>query len=459
MNTKQQIQNVINGQKYFFAEGHTRSVDFRLNALRTILTAIDEYESRILEALKQDLGKSAFEGYTTEIGMVKSELKYHIKHIRSLSKGKRKSTTIINFPSSGLLMPEPYGMVLIVSPWNYPFHLSMLPLVGAIAAGNTVILKLSEDAPATAHVIERMLFEHIQPELVSVFTGGYEMNTALFTQEFDYIFFTGSPALGKVVMEHATKNLTPVTLELGGKSPCIVDKNAKLTVAARRIVFGKLLNCGQTCVAPDYLLVQSSVKQQLLGCIQQSMKDAYGTDIKNNPDYPRIVNEKHFDRLVKLIEGEQIIAGGQSSRDSLFIEPTLLDFPNENADVMKEEIFGPILPVITYEDISEAITFINNRPKPLALYLFSESRNVQKQVLTQTSSGGVCINDTIMQMVAHSLPFGGVGNSGMGRYHGKYSFETFSHYKPILKKSTKIDVPLRYAPFSKSLGLVRRFLG
>ncbi|MDR0419630.1 MAG: aldehyde dehydrogenase [Prevotellaceae bacterium] len=459
MNTKQQIQNVINGQKYFFAEGHTRSVDFRLNVLRTILAAIDEYESRILEALKQDLGKSAFEGYTTEIGMVKSELKYHIKHIRSLSGGKRKFTTVVNFPSSGLLMPEPYGMVLIVSPWNYPFHLSILPLVGAIAAGNTVILKLSEDAPATADVIERMFFEHVQSELVSVFTGGYEMNAALFTQEFDYIFFTGSPALGKVVMEHAARNLTPVTLELGGKSPCIVDKDAKLTIAARRIVFGKLLNCGQTCVAPDYLLVQSSVKQQLLDCIQQSIKDAYGTDVKNNLDYPRIVNEKHFDRLVKLVEGERIVMGGQSNRDSLFIEPTLLDSPSENAGVMKEEIFGPILPVITYENISEAIAFINNRPKPLALYLFSENRNIRKQVLAQTSSGGVCINDTIMQMVAHSLPFGGVGSSGMGRYHGKYSFETFSHYKTILKKSTKIDIPLRYAPFNKSLGLVRRFLG
>ena len=390
---------------------------------------------------------------------IKAEIDYAIKHIKSWISPQKASIPLEQLPGFGRIYAEPLGVVLIVGAWNYPLQLILAPLVGAIAAGNCAILKPSEIAPHTSHILAEMLPKYFAPAYIAVIEGGSEISQQLLAEKFDHIFFTGGTAVGKIVMAAAAKHLTPVTLELGGKSPCIVDSDINIENTARRITWGKFLNAGQTCIAPDYLLVNTKIKQQLLDSIQKCIHEFYGEPAAS-PDYARIINQKHFEQLVKFLKDGEIIIGGEINAVEHYIAPTLLDRVSLEAPIMQEEIFGPILPVITYDDMGEAIAIINERPKPLALYLFSRNKNLQKQVLQETSSGSVCINDTVMQFAVPALPFGGVGNSGIGKYHGKASFDTFSHYKSVLNRALIPDVRLRYAPYSQGkLQLLKRILG
>ncbi len=382
-----------------------------------------------------------------EVGMTLAELSFVEKHLAGWMRDQDHLTPLAQFPSRSFTVQEPYGVVLIMSPWNYPFLLTMEPLIGAIAAGNCCVVKPSAYSPAASAVIRDILAECFPPEHVAVVEGGRAENQALLDQKFDYIFFTGGVEVGKEVMARAAKHLTPVTLELGGKSPCIVDATAKLDLAARRIVFGKLLNCGQTCVAPDYLLVDRRVKDCLLAHIRKWVALQYGSDALDNQGYVRMVNRKHFDRVMGLIDQSKVVLGGRGNPDTLKIQPTVLDNVSPEDAVMQEEIFGPVLPVLTFEDIQEALDFVNARPHPLALYLFSQDKKVRELFLRRTSFGGGCINDTIIHLATSRMPFGGVGSSGMGSYHGKASFDTFSHRKSIVQKSTWLDLPIRYTPY------------
>ncbi len=454
----QNITEIMKRQRQYFAQGKTYHVTTRMEYLKKLGQAITIHEKEILEALRKDLSKAPFEAYGTEIGMVREELKAVIKNLMRWTRPRRVKTSLMNFPSVSRIYSEPYGIVLIMSPWNYPFQLALSPLVGAIAAGNCAILKPSNYSPNTARIIELILTEVFPKEYVAVIQGGREANQSLLTQKFDYIFFTGSVEVGKTVMHAAAEHLTPVTLELGGKSPCIVDGTANLELAARRIVWGKYLNSGQTCVAPDYLLVQSSVKAQLIDRMKHYIIKFYGTDATKNENFPKIINEKHFNRLLALMEGEKVIIGGNSSRATMQIAPTILDHISWNSPVMQEEIFGPILPVLEFDCIEDIIPQINARPKPLALYYFTTSKTKEYKIIKNISYGGGCINDTVMHLGSTHMPFGGVGESGMGRYHGRDSFDTFSHKKSILKKSIRIDIPLRYPPYKKDLGILKRIL-
>jgi aldehyde dehydrogenase (NAD+) len=452
------IKDIIQKQREFFASGKTKEAAFRIKYLRLLENSILSHEKDILTALKKDLNKASFEAYATEVGMVLSELSFMIRKLTGWSKPKRIKTTIVNQIASSKVYPEPYGIALIMSPWNYPFQLTMEPLIGAIAAGNCVVVKPSKDSPYTSEVIEVVLKEVFPKSYVTVVQGGREANLSLLEQKFDYIFFTGSPTVGKVVMEAAAKHLTPITLELGGKSPCIVDETANLELAAKRIVWGKFINAGQTCVAPDYLLVHPAIKEQLLQKMKSYIIQFYGKHPCSNENYPKIINEKHYHRLLNLIEGEDIVIGGNGSLITQQIEPTILDHITWNSEIMKEEIFGPILPVLEFRDLSEIIKNITDRPKPLAFYYFTESKTNERRLLRNISFGGGCINDTLMHLVTSYMPFGGVGESGMGRYHGKASFDTFSHQKSILKKSTKLDIPLRYPPYRNNWSLVKKLM-
>ncbi|QWG85718.1 aldehyde dehydrogenase [Bacillus mycoides] len=452
------ISSIVNKQKQYFYNGYTRSIETRKNNLKKLYDGIQRFEGEIFQALKLDLNKSVHESFTTEIGYVLKEISFQMKHISSWSKPKRVRTALTHFGSKGKVVPEPYGVTLIIAPWNYPFQLAIAPLVGALAAGNTVVLKPSELTPNVSKVLTRMLGELFPEELVSVAEGGAQESTALLKEPFDYIFFTGSVGVGKVVMEAAAKKLTPLTLELGGKSPCIVHKDAKLDVTARRIVWGKFLNAGQTCVAPDYMYVHSSVKEQLIEALRHEIAEQYGKDALQNDNYVRIVSERHFERLCTFLQDGKPVIGGNYTKETLHIEPTVLTNVTWQSAVMEDEIFGPILPIIEYDKIEEVIETIQHHPKPLALYVFSEDRKVQEKVTSNISYGGGCINDVVYHLATPYLPFGGVGSSGLGSYHGEQSFRTFSHYKSILSQSTAFDMKIRYSSTKSALKFIRKLL-
>lgn len=444
-----EIKELVINQRRFFRTGATLPVGARLKSLLKLKACILKYETEIHAALKMDLGKSDFESYMCETGMTLSELSYMIKHIFSFTKEKRVRTPLAQFHARSYKKPSPYGVILIMSPWNYPFMLTMEPLVDAIAAGNTAIVKPSAYSPHTGRIIQKIIEECFEKEYVSVVTGGRAENTCLLNEHFDYIFFTGSQTVGKEVMTKAAAHLTPVTLELGGKSPCIVDKSANIKLAAKRIVFGKFLNCGQTCVAPDYIYCDRAVKDKLINAIRHQIKKQFGQNPLNNKNYGKIINEKHFDRILKLIDPSRIVCGGKHDRSTLQIEPTVMDRITFSDPVMQEEIFGPVMPVLIYDSLDEVITNINALPHPLALYLFTSSRETAKRITSQCSFGGGCINDTIIHLATSEMGFGGFGESGMGAYHGKTGFDTFSHYKSIVDKKTWLDLPMRYQPYRK----------
>ncbi|MBE9031920.1 aldehyde dehydrogenase [filamentous cyanobacterium LEGE 11480] len=444
--TQPAISDIIQAQRNFFRTGQTQSLDFRIEQLDKLQRYILEYQDEVLAAVKADLNRPAFEGYF-EIAAI-AEIKHALKNLRAWAKPQKVKTTIDQFPASAYIQPEPLGVALIIAPWNYPFQLTMMPLVGAIAAGNCAILKPSELAPNTAAVINKIITTAFSPEYVAVVEGAVETSQQLLAEKFDHIFFTGGTAIGRIVMAAAAKHLTPVTLELGGKSPCIVDADVNLETAAKRIVWGKFINAGQTCIAPDYLLVDRTIKEPLLEKIKQYIQEFYGDDPAQSESYCRIISDRHFERLAGFLSSGTVAIGGQTDAAQKFIAPTVLDNVDWDDAVMQDEIFGPILPILVYDKLEDAINVVNDRPKPLALYFFSNDTAKQDQVLAQTSSGGACINDTVMQVGVSALPFGGVGESGMGAYHGKASFDTFSHQKSVLRKGLWFDLAWRYAPYT-----------
>ncbi len=445
--TEQEIRCTIDGQRNFFLTGNTLDVEFRIQSLQKLKACILKYESEIHAAIQKDLGKSEFESYMCETGLTLSEISYMLKHVRSFAKEKQVHTPLAQFHSRSYRKPSPHGVVLLMSPWNYPFLLTIEPLVDAIAAGNTAVIKPSAYSPNTSAVIYRMISECFAPEYVSVITGGRAENTCLLGEKFDYIFFTGSQSVGKEVMRKAAEHLTPVTLELGGKSPCIVEKSANLKLAARRIVFGKYLNCGQTCVAPDYIYCDASIKDALLKEIQHQIRKQFGKDPLHNKNYGKIINEKHFQRICGLIDPAKVVIGGGTDPERLQIAPTVMDHVTFQDAVMGQEIFGPILPVLTYQTLDEALSQIQSMSHPLALYLFTSDQAIARKVTSQCGFGGGCINDTIIHLATSEMGFGGFGESGMGSYHGKEGFDTFSHYKSIVDKKTWLDLPMRYQPY------------
>lgn len=458
--TSQEIQALLERQRLYYKSGATIPVHFRIQQLKKLYSIIKRYENEIHEALKMDLGKSHYESFMCEVGLVLSEISYMIRHIKKFSKRKTVHTPLSQFASHSFQQPMPYGNVLIISPWNYPFLLSIEPLVDAIAAGNTVILKPSAYSPMTSHIIENIITKCFPLEYVAVVTGGRSENTALLEQKFDFVFFTGSQAVGKEVLRHTAQHLTPVVLELGGKSPCIVDKSANIKLAAKRIVFGKYLNCGQTCVAPDYLLCEKTIKDKLISEIKKQIKRQYGEKPLQNQNYGRIINEKHFLRLCELINKDKVILGGETNPNTFQIAPTVMDNISYEDAIMKEEIFGPILPILTFESFDDMIGELKEKDKALALYLFSNNKKHIEEVNTKLSYGGGCINDVVIHLATSEMGFGGVGESGMGSYHGKAGFDTFSHYKSIVDKKTWIDLPIRYAPYKNKIYklLLHRFL-
>lgn len=447
--TEQEIRQILEKQHRLFQEGATLPVSFRLSQLQKLKDGIRRYEEELDQALEADLGKSRMESYMCEIGLTLSELTWMQKHLRSLVREKRVSTPLAQFAARSFRSPSPYGTVLIMSPWNYPVLLTLEPLIDAIAAGNTVVIKPSAYAEHTSAVLKKMLKECFPSEYVAVVTGGRAENKALLEQRFDKIFFTGGKTVGREVLRHAAEYLTPVSLELGGKSPCIVDKSAKIPLAAKRIVFGKYLNCGQTCVAPDYILCDRTVYAELILALQKEITAQFGEDPLKNPDYGKIINRKHYDRIMGLIDPDKVVCGGCGDGQSLRIAPTIMKNVTFSDTVMGEEIFGPVLPILTYDTLEEAINIVEEHPHPLALYLFSEDKGAQKKVLELCHFGGGCINDTIIHLATSAMPFGGVGESGMGGYHGKTGFETFSHFRSIVDKKTWMDLPIRYQRYSR----------
>lgn len=445
-----EYRELIHSQRAFFRSGRPAILAFRKRQLTKLYVWIEKHESDIEKALKADLCKSGVEAYTTEIGIVKEEIRYALRHLEVWARPRVVPTPLTQFPAKSVRYPQGYGVVLIMSPWNYPFQLTVAPLVGAISAGNCAVVKPSAYSPHTSALLKRMMSELFKQEYVAVIEGGRKENEFLLNEKFDYIFFTGSVNVGKLVMEKAVAHLTPVSLELGGKSPCIVDETADIRLAAKRIIWGKLLNAGQTCVAPDYILVQKNVKDRLIKQMVHQIYKMYGKEPLLNENYPRIVNEKHFERVNRLLDSGKKVCGGGSSKSSLKIAPTILEDITWESPVMQEEIFGPILPVMTFYDIREVIEMVNARPSPLALYYFTKDKTREQQIIRSISYGGGCINDTVVHLATSYMPFGGVGNSGMGSYHGKESFDTFTHYKSVMKKSNILDIPIRYAPFKES---------
>lgn len=442
-----EMKKIIDRQRAFFHTGTTLDVSFRIAALKRLQYMIRRHEKEIEAALLLDLKKSSFESYMCETGLVLDEIHYMLRHIRSFAKEQDVRTPLAQFCSRSYRKPSPYGVTLIVSPWNYPILLTLDPLIDAIAAGNTVILKPSAYSPACSDLLAKLIHRYFPAKYLTVITGGRSENTALLQQHFDYIFFTGSKTVGREVMRQASSHLTPVTLELGGKSPCLVDESADLALAARRIVFGKFLNCGQTCVAPDYILCDASVRNQLLQALEKEIHRQFGKQPLQNPDYGKIINEKHFHRLQNLIAADKLVCGGESDPSALRIAPTILKDVIWDDPVMGEEIFGPILPVLTYSDLNDAIRQVESHPHPLALYLFTEDPSAKKKVLARCHFGGGCINDTIIHLATSQMPFGGVGESGMGCYHGKEGFECFTHQRSIVDKKTWMDLPIRYQKY------------
>ncbi len=450
------IHELVDMQRRAFYAMNPRSAEERVDRLETLRSVIMQREDAICQALENDLGKCREEAYMTEIGMALSEITYLADHLTRWTKPKRVKTPLAQFPARSYILKEAYGVVLIMAPWNYPFQLTMNPLAGAIAAGNHCVIKPSAYAPATSQVIYDLISACFPSEEAAVILGGREENQALLEERFDYIFFTGGVNVGKLVLEKAARHVTPVTLELGGKSPCIVDASANIPVAARRIAFGKAVNSGQTCVAPDYLLVEKGIEEKLLKEIKTCWEQFYSDPLQNY-QWPKMVNEKHYWRVVNLMAGETVYCGGRG--DGQRIEPTILKNVSWDSPIMQEEIFGPVLPVITFRTVDDVIPLINSREKPLALYLFSRKASVQDKILRQVPFGGGCVNDTIIHLASHHLPFGGVGQSGMGQYHGKASFDTFTHEKSIVIKGNWLDIRMRYPPYTgKKLSAIRKFL-
>lgn len=456
------FSKLTEAQKQFFETGRTRDLAFRICQLQLLADAMRKNETVLEEALKKDLGKSAFESYATEIGFVLADIRYTIQNLQKWSAPKRVRTPLYLFPGKSKIQKEPYGSVLILGPYNYPVQLLAEPLIGAIAAGNCAVLKQSELTPHVSKAMYQIVHSTFKEEYIACVEGGVEVNQELLSQKFDYIFFTGSERVGRIVMKAAAENLTPVTLELGGKSPVIIEKTANIKEAARRIAWGKLMNAGQTCVAPDYVLVDESRKQQFLTEMKTAFSHLYGKEIKKNPHFGRIVNERHMERLQKILEqdAKYLFCGGEADALQRYIEPAILDLgKDQNAASMQEELFGPILPVLSYHKLEDAVRFVNKRAKPLALYLFTKKRSAERFVLERVSSGGVCVNDTISHLINPDLPFGGVGASGMGQYHGKYSFDTFTHEKSVFYKPADWNLPVCYPPFTKGkMNLVKFFL-
>ncbi len=454
------LDKLLQSQRKFFQSGATLPVDFRIAMLAKLYQAVEHYEPQIASALHDDLGKSDFEGYMCETGLVKGELRYMMRHVRRFSAKHRVRTPLTQYAAVSYQKPSPYGNTLIMSPWNYPLLLTLGPLADAIAAGNTAVVKPSAYSPATSAVIAQIAADCFDPAYVAVITGGRKENAALLEKKFDLVFFTGSQGVGREVLRHTAEHLTPAVLELGGKSPCIVDSTAKLELAARRIVFGKFLNCGQTCVAPDYILCQRSVQDALVQKICEQIQRQFGKNPLDNPDYGRIVNQKHFDRLRGLIDPSKVVWGGASRPETLQIAPTVMNGVVWEDAVMQEEIFGPILPVLSFNHLEDIYTLLSAMPKPLALYLFTQDKRQVREVTERCSFGGGCINDTIIHLATSEMGFGGVGESGMGAYHGRVGFDAFSHTKSIVDKKTFLDLPMRYQPYQRKLygKLLRKFL-
>ena len=454
------LKEKINKQREYFSTGETKDINFRIEKLKKLRDVLKSEEEKVFEALKKDLMKSSFESYVTEVAMVYDEINMHIKNIKKWSKKRRVKTPLVQFPAKSFIQLEPYGVVLIIGPFNYPFMLTMDPLIGAIAAGNTAVIKPSESAPETSKILKEIL-EKVFDEKYVLHVNlerGKEVVEELLKEKFDYIFFTGSATVGKIVMKAASQYLTPVTLELGGKSPCIIDKDCKLELAARRIVWGKLLNSGQTCVAPDYLYVHKDIKEEFIKKLEEEIKNQFGNNPLESEDYSKMVNEREFNRVLSYIDKEKLVFGGNYNRQTFQIEPTILKNVTWDDPVMEREIFGPIFPILTFENLDGVLRVVNSKDKPLALYYFSEDKNKIEKVLNSTSSGGVTINDTLVHVSSSYLPFGGVGNSGMGEYHGKYSFDLFSNKKGVMNRKTFLDLKIRYAPFQNKLTIVKKIM-
>lgn len=452
------IENIKEKQLIFFKDFKTQDVKIRIQHLKKLKRVLEEREESLYEALYQDLKKPVFESFTSELLMVQKELDLHIKNIKEWAAPKRVSGSLINFPSQDYILSEPYGTVLLISPWNYPFQLAMIPFIGAIAAGNTAVIKPSESAPHTAQIIEEIISEVFPPEWAIVIQGDMKVGAALLKTQWDYIFYTGSTAVGKIVAKAAAEFLTPTTLELGGKSPCIVDGTAPIQKTARRIVWGKFLNCGQTCIAPDYVLVQKEYKKALVAAMIQEIEKAFGKNAKNSKDYGRIIHQKHFEKLEKDLDKQKLLFGGEKDKDELYFGPTLVEEPALDSSLLVDEIFGPILPVLSYTTESDIDSILTKLKNPLAFYLFSTNRRFINTMIQRYSFGGGVINDAIIHFTNDKLPFGGIGNSGMGAYHGKHSFEVFTHAKPVVKRSFWFDLPQRYAPYPKSLKALKFLL-
>jgi len=454
------IDEILQAQKEYFLSGATLPVAFRIENLKKLYVTIQKYEKEITTAIKSDLGKSDFESFMCEVGLSLTEISYMIKNVGKFAKEKTVATPLAQFASRSYKKPSPYGNVLIMSPWNYPFLLAIEPLANAIAAGNTVILKPSAYSPATSAIVEKIVAECFLPEYIFVVTGGRKENAALLEKKFDFVFFTGSQNVGKEVLRHTAETLTPAVLELGGKSPCIVDATADIKLAAKRIVFGKYLNCGQTCVAPDYILCHSSIKDEFVSEVCKQIVKQYGENPLENEDYGKIINKKHFDRVCELIDQEKVVIGGNANENTLQISPTVMDNVTFDDAVMQEEIFGPIMPILTFDTLEEVIVGLTHKAKPLALYLFSSDKAAIKEITERCSYGGGCINDTVIHLATSEMGFGGVGESGMGSYHGKDGFDAFSHTKSIVDKKTWLDLPFRYQPYNRRLfgTLLRLFL-
>lgn len=452
------IKGIVSNQRDFFRTGDTKSVSFRIAQLKKLREMVVKYETQIQEALFKDLHKPAFEAYGTEVGFTLLEIDDMLDNVERWARPRPVHTPLFHLKASSFIQPDPYGAVLIISPWNYPFQLLIAPLAGALAAGNTVVLKPSELAPHTSELIKKMIGETFDKNYVAVVDGGVEESKILLEQRWDYIFFTGGTEVGRIVYQAAAKHLTPVTLELGGKSPCIIDKNVDVNMAAKRIAWGKFTNAGQTCIAPDYLMVHEDVKDKLLSAIEKHVVAFYGENPQASKDYCRIINERHFNRLVSYITDGEVYHGGQHDKADKFIAPTILTGVDADSKVMQEEVFGPILPVMTFKEVDEAIDFVNDRAKPLALYVFTKSDRVARKVLESTSSGGACVNDVVMHMANPSLPFGGVGDSGIGAYHSQSSFELFSHMKSVMHRSFLIDAPVKYPPYKLGVGVIKKLM-
>lgn len=452
------ISGIVAAQRAFFNSGRTRDVDFRIRQLGVLRRALKDNETLLLEALYADLRKSPYEAYLTELGIVLEDIRLYRKKTRGWAKPRRVKTPYYHLPASSWIYPEPYGVALVIAPWNYPFQLAVAPLVAAISAGNCAVVKPSEFSVHTAAVLADLAARYFDPAYLAVVTGGVETSQALLAERFDKIFFTGSPTVGRVVMSEAARHLTPVTLELGGKSPCVVEQDADIALSAKRIVSGKFINAGQTCIAPDYLLVHHSVRERLVDEIRRTIRRFFGKDPAHSAVYPKIINRRHLERLAGLMEGTTILWGGDYDPDTLYFSPTLVAEMPLSHPVMQEEIFGPILPVVPYDTLAEVIDIIHSRPKPLALYLFTGDSGKAKAVMNRVSFGGGCVNDTLIHFATPYLPFGGVGNSGLGNYHGKFGFDAFSHQKGVMKNTFRVDFPFRYPPFFKHIKLLKRLL-